>query len=72
MGRENRPPDVTIPDPRVTPTISVTQAARLLGVGKSTAYEAAARGDLPSIRLGRTVRVPTAKLLDLLGLEVGA
>ncbi|MEV4182230.1 helix-turn-helix domain-containing protein [Streptosporangium canum] len=32
------------------------------------AYDAIRRGELPAIRVGRAIRIPTAKLADLLGL----
>jgi len=50
--------------------LSVEEAAEILGLGRSAAYEAARRGDLPTIALGARRRiVPTAKLLELLGVE---
>ena len=58
-----------IPDPRVTPTLSVPEAGRILGIGRSAAYEAVKSGDIPAIKVGRSVRVPTARLLALLGLR---
>jgi excisionase family DNA binding protein len=42
----------------VSLTVSVTEAARLPGIGRSLAYELVARGDLPSVRLGRRVLIP--------------
>lgn len=50
-------------------TVSVEEAARLLGVGRGLAYEAARRGEIPTIRLGRRLLVPRARLLALLGEE---
>lgn len=50
------------------PTISVEEASEILGVSRRSAYRAAANGDLPTLRLGRRLLVPTAKLLALLGL----
>lgn len=52
------------------PTISVEHAARLLGVSRSTAYRAAARGQLPTLVFGRRLLVPTARLLEMLGVSV--
>ncbi len=58
-----------IPDPKVQPTLSVGEAAVLLGVGRSTAYEAARSGVLPTLAFGgRRLRVPTAALYRLLGI----
>lgn len=48
-------------------TLTVEQAAKLLEIGRGTAYEAARRGELPTIRFGRRLLVPRAKLLALLG-----
>lgn len=49
------------------PTISVQQAGQLLGIGRNAAYQAAAKGELPILRIGHRLRVPTARLLELLG-----
>lgn len=65
-----------IPDPREQPTMTVPEAAELLRIGRSAAYEQARRylatdgaEGIPVIRLGRRLRVPTAALLRLLGLD---
>jgi excisionase family DNA binding protein len=50
------------------PLLSVEQACKLLGVSRSVGYRAAASGDLPTLRWDRRVYVPTARLLELLGL----
>jgi len=47
--------------------ISVEDAAKLLGVSRGLAYGAARRGELPTIRLGRRLLVPRARLLELVG-----
>lgn len=38
--------------------ISVEEMARILNLGRSAAYEAARRGELPSRRVGRRLVVP--------------
>ena len=54
-------------------TVTISQAAVLLGVGRNLAYEVAARdGELagvPVIRVGRRLLIPHARLLAVLGLE---
>jgi predicted DNA-binding transcriptional regulator AlpA len=52
------------------PTLDLMAAARLLGVGRTVAYELVREGQWPTpiIRAGRKIRVPTAPLLSLLGL----
>jgi excisionase family DNA binding protein len=52
------------------PTLSVEQAAPYLGVSRAYAYQMAREGRLPTIQLSaKRVRVPTAALLRLLGVE---
>ncbi len=52
-------------------TISVPEAGRVyLGIGRDSSYEAARRGDIPVIRIGRLMRVPVAameRMLDRVG-----
>jgi excisionase family DNA binding protein len=48
-------------------TLSVPEAARLLGIGRNQAYLAARAGDIPSIRIGDRILVlkePFEKLLE--------
>ena len=52
------------------PTITIPEAARLLGISRSAAYRAAERGEIPTIRIGRRLLVPTAKLFEMLGWPV--
>jgi len=52
------------------PTLTVEQAGELLGLSRSAAYRAAATGDLPTIRFGRRLYVPTARLCVLIGLPL--
>ena len=47
-------------------TLTVEEAARVLGIGRSLAYELVSRGELPSVRLGRRIVVPVAALDELL------
>ena len=46
--------------------LSVEDAARLLGISRTLAYESVARGELPSIRLGKRIVVPRRALDELL------
>ena len=48
-------------------TMSVEEAGRRLGVSRNSAYEAAGRGEIPTIKIGRRLLVPTIafdRLLD--------
>jgi excisionase family DNA binding protein len=46
-------------------TLSADEVAALLGVSRAKVYEAIHEGELPSIRLGRRVLVPTRALYEL-------
>jgi excisionase family DNA binding protein len=45
--------------------LSVAEAAAALRISKDLAYELIARGELPALRLGRRVVVPTKALVEL-------
>jgi excisionase family DNA binding protein len=47
--------------------MTVEEAARLLGISRSTAYECVRDGTLPALRLRRRIVVPTSALESLLG-----
>ena len=48
-------------------TVNVEEAGQLLGISRALAYEAARRGELPAIRVGRRLLVPLAAVQRLLG-----
>ena len=53
-------------------TMSVPEAGQIyLGIGRNSAYEAAHRGDLPVIRIGKLLRVPVAAMERKLAEVVG-
>ena len=61
-GSSGGPPDTT---PR---TISVPEAGRIyLGLGRDASYEAAKRGEIPFIQIGRLKRVPIVAMERMLG-----
>jgi excisionase family DNA binding protein len=47
-------------------TLTVEEAALVLGIGRSAAYDACRRGDIPTIRVGKRLLVPRARLEQLL------
>lgn len=51
--------------------MTIEQTAQLLGISRSAAYRAAAAGQIPTVRFGRRLFVPTARLLEMLGIEPG-
>jgi excisionase family DNA binding protein len=52
-----------------TLTLSIPDVAKLLGISNNLAYEAAARGEIPTVKIGRRVLVSRAALDRLLGAE---
>lgn len=60
-----------VPDPTDRPCLSADEAFDHLGIDRTTGYRAIKSGcfPLPVIRIGRTIRIPTAALLELLRLE---
>jgi excisionase family DNA binding protein len=48
-------------------TVTVEEAAQMLGISRSPAYECVRRGELRALRLGRRLVVPRAALEELLG-----
>ena len=46
--------------------VSVIEAARLLGIGRNLAYDAVARGEIPSIRVGSRILIALASIDKML------
>lgn len=47
-------------------TVTVGEVARMLGIGRNSAYEAVRRGEIPTLRIGKRILVPRAALEGLL------
>ena len=52
--------------------LTVEEAASLLRIGRNTCYELVRQGRVPSIRLGRLIRVPRHALVNWLGQEASS
>jgi excisionase family DNA binding protein len=50
----------------VPATLTVGEAGELLGISRRSAYRAVERGQLPALRLGRRLVVPSVRLLEFL------
>ena len=50
-------------------TRTVEEAGRILGIGRSAAYAAVGRGEIPALRIGKRLLVPRAALERLLAGE---
>lgn len=74
---ENESPStaMTIGELQALPTVvSVSVAARALGIGRNTAAAMIRAGNFPvrTLTMGRTSKVPTLALWEVLGLRIGA
>ena len=62
---------MTADEVRALPAVvDLATAARVLGLGRSAAYELVRLGTWPTpvLRLGRLIKVPSAPLVELVGL----
>ena len=55
-NEENNEIEIRIPK---KPTLSPVEVAKILGIGKNAVYESVKRREIPSVGLGRTIRIPT-------------
>jgi Helix-turn-helix domain len=62
---------VLVPDPAVEPTMQVGNVAKAFHISRAAAYEAVKTGEIPSIRIGRRIVVPTAAVRRMLQLDGG-
>ena len=62
-SQQQTSPESRLNDPRL---YSITEVAQLLSIGRSTVYDLVRSGELPSVRLGRSVRVTAEALRDLI------
>jgi excisionase family DNA binding protein len=44
----------------------ITEAGQMLGLNRNASYEAAKRGDIPTIRLGKLIKVPKRAFHEML------
>ncbi|HEX3860461.1 MAG TPA: helix-turn-helix domain-containing protein [Stellaceae bacterium] len=58
--------DANTPERR---TLTVPEAGAQLGISRNAAYEAVARGDIPSLRIGKRLLVPKLALDRMLAGE---
>lgn len=61
---------MTLEDALNRPTLSVPDAGAVFyGLSRNGSYEAAKRGDFPTIKIGRKIMVPVAPLAEKLGIR---
>ena len=63
----------TLPAREFPAALNLPDAARLIGISRTAAYELVRTGQWPSpvLRLGHRIKIPTQPLLKLLGLSTG-
>lgn len=61
-------PSHTLPDPTAEPVINADRAAAILKISKRAVLYACQRQECPHVRVGRSVRIPTAQFLRKYGL----
>jgi predicted DNA-binding transcriptional regulator AlpA len=62
-----------VPSPEQRPTLNLwPETGRILGLSRQSVYDAAERGDIPTIRIGRRLLVATAAVRRMLQLDGGA
>lgn len=57
-------------DEERTVVMTVPEAGAKLGLGRNSSYEAAARGEIPTIKIGKLLKVPKVafdRMLDQVG-----
>ena len=52
-------------------TLTVNEAAQILGIGRTLTYEHVRQGLIPAIRLGRRIVVPVPQLMAMLAATHG-
>ncbi|MCA1572374.1 MAG: helix-turn-helix domain-containing protein [Chloroflexi bacterium] len=63
------PEDRSMPRPKQPLTLSVSEAAELLGVSEKTVRIAVEKGQIEAMRIGRLIRIVRAPLLAQLGVS---
>ena len=57
------------PPPRRRLTLTVEEAAQLLGISRASAYEAIRRREIPSLRIGKRILIPRSQLERLIDVD---
>ena len=63
--------DREVPMENSRQTVTVPEAANILGIGRSGAYEAVRHGQIPALKIGHRILVPIAALERMLEVTPG-
>lgn len=72
MDNDDTDPLATTPPSSKRATLTVPEAARVLGISRDAAYKAVARGEIPALRVGRRYLVPVGSLERMLDIEASS
>ncbi len=61
-----------VPNPNEHPTMRLEDLCEPLGLSRSSVYAAARSGEIPTLRIGRRILVPTAAVRRMLLLDEAA
>jgi excisionase family DNA binding protein len=67
--RIHKKPHLPCPDPEQQGTVTVDEAARILGIARGSAFRAIEQGEIPHLKIGNRFLVPTAALRRMLDLD---
>lgn len=65
-------PSGALPDPAEKPVLTVDEIIPFVRLSRNGTYQAVERGEIPSIRIGRRILIPTAAFRRLLGMDAAA
>jgi DNA binding domain, excisionase family len=66
MSNSDRRLGSTTMEPSVPLAVRIPQAARLIGIGRSTIYQFINAGEIETIKVGRSTLIPTDSLRDFI------
>lgn len=70
MSTRTTPTDMPVGDETMPLLLTVSEAAELLGMSRRSCYRAVEADALPTMKVGRRILIPTARLLSQLGLPL--
>lgn len=63
---------MTTPSPAASICVSINDAARMIGIGRATPYELISAGEVEAVKLGKSTRITTFSLHDLIRRQRGS
>lgn len=63
---------MTTPSPAASICVRINDAARMIGIGRATPYELISAGEVEAVKLGKSTRITTFSLHDLIRRQRGS